>query len=111
MAAHHFPLFVGEVTHGPFGPFQFAGHGFGRVGGGGQFFGHSLGSLLGGGQLCPGGAYLLTQGAISVNLAALLFQVANFGFGIDEVFGGDAALAGDGLEGSGELVHRPEQDL
>ncbi|WP_411953007.1 hypothetical protein [Aeromonas caviae] len=63
------------------------------------------------GQLCPGGAYLLAESAIAVNLAALFFQIANFGFGVGEVFGGDAALAGDGLEGGGEFVHRPEQDL
>ncbi|MEN3787393.1 hypothetical protein ABDZ30_14710 [Aeromonas veronii] len=62
-------------------------------------------------QLCPGGADLFAEGAIAVNLAALFFQIADFGFGVGEVFGGDAALAGDGLEGGGEFVHRPEQDL
>ncbi len=111
VTADHLTLFVGQVTHGPFGPFQFTGHGFGGVGGGSQFFGHALGGLLGGGQFGPGSAYLLAEGAIAVNLAALLFQVANLGFGVGEVFGGDAALAGDGLEGGGKLVHRPEQDL
>ncbi|WP_421334160.1 hypothetical protein [Aeromonas veronii] len=62
-------------------------------------------------QFCPGGADLFAEGAIAVNLAGLFFKVSHFGLGVGEVFGGDAALAGDGLEGGGEFVHRPEQDL
>ncbi|MGL5162631.1 MAG: hypothetical protein ACRC8E_10205, partial [Plesiomonas shigelloides] len=45
------------------------------------------------------------------NFRALLFKITNFGFRCSKVFGGDAALAGDGLEGGGDFVYRPKQEL
>ncbi|MDX7876236.1 hypothetical protein [Aeromonas veronii] len=62
-------------------------------------------------QVGIGDAQLGAQLLEAINLGALLFQIADFGLGVGKVFGGDAALAGDGLEGGGEFVHRPEQDL
>ncbi|WP_245194049.1 hypothetical protein [Aeromonas jandaei] len=62
-------------------------------------------------ELGLGDANLGAQFFIAVNLRALALQIADFGLGVGKVFCGDAALAGDGLEGGGEFVHRPEQDL
>ncbi|MGY3922480.1 hypothetical protein ACW5V8_05030 [Aeromonas jandaei] len=73
MTADHFLLFAGQVADCGLCPFQIPGHGFGRVGGGAEFAGHALGGLLGAGQFCPGGSDLFAEGAIAVNLAALLF--------------------------------------
>ncbi|WP_279499924.1 hypothetical protein [Aeromonas veronii] len=50
-------------------------------------------------QVGIGDAQLGAQLLEAINLGALLFQIADFGFGVGEVFGGNAALAGDGLEG------------
>ncbi|MGU5598387.1 hypothetical protein [Aeromonas caviae] len=111
VTGNHFTLLLGEVAHLLLGLLHGPGHVLGRLFYLGELLGHLLGITLGLVKLGAGGANLASQGAISVNLAALFFQIANFGFGVGEVFGGDAALAGDGLEGGGEFVHRPEQDL
>ncbi|MNG17461.1 hypothetical protein D3C84_1014500 [compost metagenome] len=102
---------LGEVAHLLLGLFHGAGHGFGRLLDLGKLLGHLLGIALGLAKLGAGGANLLAQGAIAVNLAALGFQFLDTLFRLEQVFGGDAALAAGCLEGGGQLVDRPEQDL
>ncbi|MEP8111180.1 hypothetical protein ABKS10_24080 [Aeromonas caviae] len=73
--------------------------------------GHLLGIALGCCELGAGGAYLLAEGAIAVNLAALGFEIFDALFGVDQVFSCQAALAADCFEGGGQFVDRPQQDL
>ncbi len=111
VAGDHFPFLLGEVAYLLLGLLHGACHGLGRLLDLGELLCHLLCIALGLGQLGAGCANLLAEGAISINLAALGFQLLDALFGFDQVFGGDAALAAGCLEGGGELVDRPEQDL
>ena len=99
MAGNHFTLLLGEVAHLLLGLFHGAGHGLGGLFYLGELLGHLLGVALGLGELGAGGANLAAQGTIAFNLAALGFQLFDALFRVDQVFGGQTALAADSFEG------------
>nr|WP_234915168.1 hypothetical protein [Aeromonas veronii] len=107
----HFPLFGLELVEGAFGLVELVDHQAGWLGGVGNLALQVVEGAFGLFELGLGDSDLGAQFFIAVNLRALALQIADFGLGVCEVFGGNAALAGDGLEGGGEFVHRPEQDL